>query len=627
MVTKYAQPWWDSATSEMSKRVMDMYTGIRNNDDSRLSRYHRYLQMYAGKSVSGLSSVSYYRTSEDPIRAVAEITSQDKVRWNLCKALVDSSTAKVGKNRPSPSIMTTDGDASLKRRSKKLGQFLNGTLAENNIHRDGTIWFRDAAIYGDIFAKNTVQHGRIKSERVFPWELFADHREGYKGKPRTLFQSQIVDKYVALNLVKGIRGAEQAIMEAKPYADDSLVDSIGHNMPYTNLIELVEAWHLPSGPDAKDGVHVVCTSAGLVGTPSRYYRDDFPFSRFAWCPPSTGYWSQGLVEEARPIQQEINKMLMDIYGRLKLGSRPVILEHRAAKVTKPYTDRDFTRVQYSGSIAPSIQVYATSHPEFYQHLERQWNKGFEITGVSQLFASSQKPAGLESGKSILVYNDIGSARFVPIGQRWENFHMQTCEQYITLARDMYEQKNIDLTVKTEAQRRRAKFINSIKWSDVDIDDESYQMQVMPISSLPNEPAGRQSIVQGWIQMGVIEKDYAKSLLDIPDVDSYLNLDLAPFDVILDSLERIIEDGEPMYPTEYDDHELCIKLATASYHRARIDRESEETRNLIRLYIEAAEQALKMKMDAAAQMQQQTGGVGMPQGAMNGGSGANAAAIQ
>lgn len=610
MITKTSDPWWKKPKGDLHRHIKDMFTGIRSDDQTRLQNYHRYLQMYAGRSTPGLSAVSYYRSAADPIQAVQSVMSQDRVRWNLAKALVDSSTAKVGKNRPAPHVLTTDADAGMRRRSKKLQQGLYSLLRTNRIHQDGTTFFRDGALYGDIFAHHGVRHGIIVSERVFPWELFVDPRESYKGNPRTMMRTMLVDRHVALDMFKGKSGAQEAITSSAPYMDQELLDSnSGRTNPYSDMIELIEAWHLPSSPDAKDGLHVIQADGGLIDA-HRYNRAKFPFTRFSWSPCSTGYWSQGLVEEARPFQQEINRMLMDIHVRLRLGSRPVIVEHRGAKVQAKYTNREFDRVLYSGSIAPDIRVYATSHPEYYQHLERQWQRGFEATGVSQLFSSSQIPAGISgSGKSLLVYNDLGSSRFVPVSQRWENFHMDTCEQYIDLADDMLEH-GVDLEVKTLVQRRRAKYVKKLHWSDINMESDTYEMQVMPISSLPNEPAGRQAIVQGWIQMGVIDKKFAQYLLDIPDTDSYINLELASLDVILDSIERIIENQEPIKPTPYDDHELAAKLSNASLHRARLDKEPEETLDLLREFHDAAIEYIQ-RGQAEASMNQPMGGAAGP----------------
>jgi hypothetical protein len=40
------------------------------------------------------------------------------------------------------------------------------------------------------------------------------------------------------------------------------------------------------------------------------------------------------------------------------------------------------------------------HPEVYNHLDRLYQRAYEISGISELSATGKKPAGLESGAAL-----------------------------------------------------------------------------------------------------------------------------------------------------------------------------------------------------------------------------------
>ncbi len=60
------------------------------------------------------------------------------------------------------------------------------------------------------------------------------------------------------------------------------------------------------------------------------------------------------------------------------------------------------------------------------------------------------------------------------------------------------------------------FIHSIKWKDVNMDDDQFLLQMFPISSLPSEPAGRISTISEMMQGGLISPQTGRRLLDFSD---------------------------------------------------------------------------------------------------------------
>ena len=67
---------------------------------------------------------------------------------------------------------------------------------------------------------------------------------------------------------------------------------------------------------------------------------------------------------------------------------------------------------------------------------------------------------------------------------------------IDLAKDIYE-KNEDLELKQDN-----KFVETIKWKDVNMDADKYMMQIFPTSALSTTPAARLADVQDMLTAGL-----------------------------------------------------------------------------------------------------------------------------
>ena len=160
----------------------------------------------------------------------------------------------------------------------------------------------------------------------------------------------------------------------------------------------------------------------------------------------------------------------------------------------------------------------------FSHLDRLYNRAYEISGISQLSATSLKPAGLESGVALREYSDIETERFVIVGQAYESAFLEIARQMIDLAKDVSEEGKT-----YEVISYGDKEIEKIRWSDINLREDQYRMKVYPASLLPTTPAARLQTVIEMAQAGLIDKAETRSLLDFPDIEQYNKLATAPLD--------------------------------------------------------------------------------------------------
>jgi hypothetical protein len=138
---------------------------------------------------------------------------------------------------------------------------------------------------------------------------------------------------------------------------------------FPNIADLVmvrEAWHLPSGPEADDGAHIVTIDEHALGPMEKWEKQFFPFARFRWCPRLYGFWSQGGAEQIQGIQTEINGLLQVAQRAMKLSGGFYVLVENGSKVNKNHITNEIgpsSRTparSRSGSCRPSCRRSSTS---------------------------------------------------------------------------------------------------------------------------------------------------------------------------------------------------------------------------------------------------------------------------
>jgi hypothetical protein len=169
-------------------------------------------------------------------------------------------------------------------------------------------------------------------------------------------------------------------------------------------------------------------------------------------------------------------------------------------------------------------------------------------------ASGLKPAGLDSGRALREHQDIESERFTVIAQQYDRYYLDLARLAIETTQEIFEDAG---TYKVTMPGK--KFLETIDWADVDLDDEEYVMQSFPISSLPSDPAGRLQTIQEYIQAGMISPRSGRRYLNFPDLEASDRLANAKEDWLHEVLEKMMDDGIWYEPEPTDDLALAKEL--------------------------------------------------------------------
>lgn len=575
--------WWKSPEKDMPTKIFAYLQHLENEQGYRSADNLKYMRLYGNTET--LTGRMYAFARAEPASATL-----NRVTMNVVQSMIDTVVSKIGKNKPLPRFLTSGGDWSMQRKAQKLSKFVEGQFYKTDFFNISAVAFLHACIFGTGAVKIFRQGKEIKAEHVFIDEIIVDDNECMYGKPRQMHQK----KWVHRDVLK------QVFPDKAGFIDLVGTEDISKYYNYTpdystqnDMILVVESWHLPSGPEANDGWHTISISNTIL-LKEEYKKDYFPFVFFRWGLRPIGFFGQGIAEQLQGLQLEINKILRTIQVSMHLVSIPKIFVEASSKIVTAHLNNKIGGIiKYSGQ-PPTPGALGSIPPELFSHLDRLYTRCFEVIGVSQLSASSAKPSGLNSGKALRTYSDIETERFMSVGTRHQQAFLEAAKQFIDLAKEIDEEEG-SFSVNVVS----SKFMESIKWSEVNLPEDAYIMQVFPTSALSSAPAGRLQEVQELLQAGFISKEDGLKLLDFPDLEGMYNLENAPTIDIDWQIEKMIEKGEYQTPEPYQNLNLGIQKMQKAYLMYRMQEAPETRLELLRRWMDDAQAMLDSAQEALA----------------------------
>lgn len=574
-----SRKWWLLKDEvEKAQAIVGTVTSLANGDAKRQTQYQISARLYGNSNIMGINGLSFSK-----IQSV-QATLKDRVSYNVIQSVIDTLVSKLTKNKPKPAFLTQGGTWKLHRQAKQLDKFIDGIFYENDAYKLATQCLKDALVFGDGIIHVFDDAGRCKMERVIPSEIYVDQMESFYGSPRQIHRVKNVDRGVLMTLYP-----EKKDVIAQ--ADSAKIDITGTFQNIADQITIVESWHLPSAKDADDGLHTIAIDRTILHE-EKYTKSYFPFVRFPWSERLYGFWAQGLAEQLQNIQLEINKLLWVIQRSMHMaGTFKVFLEH-GSKIVKEHISNDIgVLINYTGN-PPQYVTPPIVPPEVYAHLQTLEQKAFMQSGISMLSATSQKPAGLNSGAALREYNDIETERFMAAGYAYERFFLDISKLAVYTVKDIFEREK-----KYEVVIPGKQYLETIDWKDIRLEDNQYSLKIFPVSKLPSDPAGQLQTITEYIQAGFITPRAGRRLLDFPDLERAEDLSSAQEDYLTKKIEEMIDDGVIYHPEPDDDLALARELALQFLPYAKLNGADETNIQILRDFIAEIDQLMQLAMAA------------------------------
>lgn len=522
--------WW-SRKSDAHKCVTDLIGAIRARQTAKRKMDQLHAKIYGNYDVAGQGHLA--ATAYEILRG-----EDGRMRYLVSAPAVDTMMAILTSNKPVPYYLTEGATWTEQRRAKRKAKIVAGQMLDLGVYKIARNVTRDALVFGTGLAYGYVDDdNRVGIEKVQPCEVTVDHAEAMSGAPRSMFRTRLMPREQACLLwpkhdgaIRASSGPTQQDWEDRHMKQDTSVD----------MVLIHEAWHLESSRGAGDGRYVVCTDTVTLAS-EPWNRDWFPFAEMRWKDRLSGWWGCGLIEETKAAQLRCNKLVKRFEALQNMTNAYVFVPQGSGVQEHEITNAPLQIIPYNPAAgAPQFFKFDASPQDLRAELGAITEDTFRQVGISMAQLQGEKPAGLKSAVAIRAAEDIGSRRHVDNIRQYEDFFV-SMTQLLERLNDVAAENDPDYSVASLETRGRTEVMRRIKWTDVRTKSPS-TVRMFPVSALGNTPAGKMESVQELVQGGYLNRNYALKLLDFPDLDSAMAMELVDIDLVHYHLDQI-QDGE------------------------------------------------------------------------------------
>lgn len=543
--------WWNGNNKkEIAQKMMGTVAFLKQQNQYRYRQAAVYAQMYGNMPLFGWVG-SYL----NKMRNMNHQMPIDRPTMSVITSCVDTLVSRISQSKPRPVFLTDNANYKKRNLAKQLNGFIAGEFYQTDAYELGVQALRDASVLGTGVIKILEdQEKRVALERRLCTEILADTNDSFYGKPRQLYEVKLIDRAVLMDKFpkyqSQIEKAEAAYVDSSSDSERTVADQI----------MVAEGWHLASGPDAGDGLHAIACSEGIIFD-DEWESKEFPFVFLNYSERLSGIFGQGLAEQLMGTQMEINKLLMTISQSINLVGVPRVFVEDGSKVVKAHLNNQVGSIVTYRGTKPQYEVAPCVPVEMYQQLQRLVDYAYQQSGISQLSANSQKPAGLTSGAAMREYDDLQTDRFAALSRRYDDFYVDLAHQVIEKAKAIAERDGKYQTI----YPNKKDGTKEINLPDAKLLEDPFVIQCYDSSSLPRDPAGRLQKVTEMMQAGLISPQEGRRLLDFADIEQVDKLATAAEERILQYLDKIVEDGDYNPPDPFMDPAQAIELVTQYYN--------------------------------------------------------------
>lgn len=540
--------WWRMDEKDMAQAIAATVKFIQRHQGSRMEQLTVSTRLAGSTNVYNLMGTAFTRAA-----SVNSNPQSQRISYNLSESIIDTLESKMAKNKVVPTFITNGGIWDIQKKAKQLTKFTQGLFYGEKIHKKYVHAWGDAAVWGDGFIHIFEKDDKVCMERAFTHELFVDMVETLSGPPTQLHRVKIMDRDIAFAMFPEL---EENIATVSPanYQD------IGGQGTVADLITVVESWHLKSGPDKKDGLHVISIGDGVF--PMDYDNDYFPFAHLRYARRKLGWYGQGVCERIQNIQGEVNRSMILKQRSLWMQGSFKILVENGSKVVSQHLNNDVGTIIHYSTTPPQYITPPATTPELQQWIDTLIGYAYNQEGISRLSSQGEVPMGVESGKAMRTLTQINDDRFLFMQQEGEDFCLEIARQAINVVKDIYARtKTYEVVFPT------TQFMETVDWKSIDLKEDQYVLKAYPTSSLSDDLPGRLSEIQELAQAGMISPRTAKRLMDMPDVEMNDNLSNAAEDMIHKVMEDMLDTGKYRAPEPFWDLTLAKQLVNEYYNYA------------------------------------------------------------
>lgn len=468
--------------------------------DSNFSRYTYDLARYMNDITIDLQYISEYNDSLFNYRFYSTQDSdlEQPPKMNVIKSVIDAIVSKLANQKVRPYFTPVNGLFTTRKITKQAQQYFDIVYNQEHVQDKISLAYRNSCIFGIGYLFFNPILKRIEVPGT--WQVAVSNPETAYGKPTKLlieyksFPVTHLDDY-------GIKGKYTS-----EYVNFKLFfDAIDKKLIlYINDVE------------AKDFT---------------YKADILPIISIYHTKPVVGNRTISIVEELEGIQTIIDYINKKISTSAQLTPGNVTYVQMGSNLTREDISNR-TGAVYQVKMSPGTNnlpvvnvTPAPADPSWQGYLDYYWQKAYNQIGVSELSATSKKPAGLNSGVSLETMEDIESDRF----QTQVDSYVHAFVDLANLIIEINDDKTI---------LPRSVDTAEYSWEDVRKQKELFKIQFSAASALSKDPSTKIQQIMQLTQLGLITTDKIAMYLDSPDLEDVYRGAAA----IIDAIELVISNA-------------------------------------------------------------------------------------
>lgn len=583
--------------------------------------YHRYVVPFArdllridsGFHARNAATMRMYRglgaelaRYKDAVAALERV-GRGMARLNVIKAICDTFSSRLSKDRPMPGFVVDDADWDLKRKAQRYREFIVGQMLETEFDDLSREALHDGTRLGWGWTRIDDDGDGVIAERIPHNDLLFDRRECKYGKPQNGIRMHRIARD---HLAELFPDEEDYILHEAPASQRRRDDEDSVSGPrlgdLDDYVDVFTAIHLPYTADSDGGRRVVVIEGATLSS-EQWHEPRFPWSQFQLMKPDEGIYPDGFVAQLAELQHRINLIVRDIQLNLAATGRGFFMVNEGNDIpVEMLTGMQPFKLKYKGGQPPVWNAPAPFNVAQMSALDKLIDYAFNMTGVSKANAESRSSLGPgASGIALDTQYDIDSDRFRMPQGLYARYRLDGSQRYLDgaarVARRRQAQKGAKRSWVAVTWKGRDA-IQRLDYDKVTLKEGTYRLRIEPIGFLPDTHAGKLSVVEQLAKAGVIPQWMVPVLmLDSPDLDEAKRILVAPYKNCLRKMDELIDVDEfpdaPM-PEPLNDLDLELKIATGFYNWVQAERAPEEVQSRFRTYCELVADAIAAK--AAAQ---------------------------
>lgn len=366
-------------------------------------------------------------------------------------------------------------------------------------------------IDSDQFEKRVYQ-GEIRVDVLSPFDVLLDDSASvfedckYAFCVHPMSSEEIRDRY-------GVMLKPNAVNR---YPDETLPGGfMGAEAKTKDNVRIVYYGYFVPGGKYPDGRFVVFTknpSIILYDAPWPYPFDELPLIKFPGMRVPGQLWDSSVVEQAIPLQKELNRTLSQMIEYKNLTLKPQMLAP-VGSLRQRITDEPGAIFEYNpvaGKVPESIPIPSLP-PYVFEHLQDLGVRLKDTFGLNEIMEGSVPP-NVEAGVAIDLLQEAATDRLAPQITLMEKALERCGNLMLQLAQQYYQEPRTMIITGSGSKPKVERF------DDADL-IKGVSVQVEAGSGLPRTRAGRQARVMQLLQMGILSPTKAYKYMDMADFKS------------------------------------------------------------------------------------------------------------